>query len=198
MSISTFLKQSEYNSPETQVVCYLHWNFDHEKYPFPAHRKLAKKLIDIGADVIIGNHSHVPQGGELHKGKPIIYGLGNFYIPNGEFFNGALRYPEESMINCAFEIRKDEYVCHWLRFDPQQNSLKIIKSENFPKGLYNISYTPYAGMNNKKYDTFFKDNRKKKKLTPIFFDYKSSVGNLLKELFMFIKIHFIRLLKRRG
>lgn len=37
-------------------------------------------LIDAGADVIHGHHSHVPQGWEEYKGRPIFYGLGNFVV----------------------------------------------------------------------------------------------------------------------
>jgi poly-gamma-glutamate synthesis protein (capsule biosynthesis protein) len=34
--------------------------------------------VDAGADVVIGNHSHVYGGVEQYKGKYIIYSLGNF------------------------------------------------------------------------------------------------------------------------
>lgn len=37
-------------------------------------------LVDAGADVIHGHHSHVPQGYEEYHGKLITYGLGNFVI----------------------------------------------------------------------------------------------------------------------
>ena len=37
-------------------------------------------LIDAGADCIHGHHSHVPQGCEVYKGRPIFYGLGNFVV----------------------------------------------------------------------------------------------------------------------
>jgi poly-gamma-glutamate capsule biosynthesis protein CapA/YwtB (metallophosphatase superfamily) len=39
---------------------------------------LAHQLIDYGADVILGHHSHVPGGIEVYKSKPIFYSLGNF------------------------------------------------------------------------------------------------------------------------
>ena len=37
-------------------------------------------LVDAGADVIHGHHSHVPQGWEEYKGHPIFYGMGNFVV----------------------------------------------------------------------------------------------------------------------
>ena len=38
---------------------------------------LAHRIIDKGADLVIGSHSHVPKPIELYKGKVIIYSLGN-------------------------------------------------------------------------------------------------------------------------
>jgi poly-gamma-glutamate synthesis protein (capsule biosynthesis protein) len=39
---------------------------------------LARALIDVGADVIVGHHSHRIDGIEFYRDKPIFYGLGNF------------------------------------------------------------------------------------------------------------------------
>ena len=36
------------------------------------------RLIDAGADAVIGSHPHVTQGAEMYRGKPIVYSLGNF------------------------------------------------------------------------------------------------------------------------
>lgn len=46
----------------------------------PRLQALYRHWIDVGADVIHGHHSHVPQGWESYKGKPIFYGLGNFIV----------------------------------------------------------------------------------------------------------------------
>lgn len=39
-----------------------------------------KKVIDVGADMVIGSSAHQPQTYELYNGKPIYYGLGNLYF----------------------------------------------------------------------------------------------------------------------
>jgi poly-gamma-glutamate capsule biosynthesis protein CapA/YwtB (metallophosphatase superfamily) len=39
-----------------------------------------KKLIDLGADMVVGTSAHQPQTYELSNGKPIYYGLGNLYF----------------------------------------------------------------------------------------------------------------------
>lgn len=39
-----------------------------------------KKLVELGADMVIGSSAHQPQYYEFYKGKPIYYGLGNLYF----------------------------------------------------------------------------------------------------------------------
>lgn len=60
------------------VVVYVHWGLERKTYPEEYQRQLAKEYIDAGADLVVGNHAHVPQGIEYYKGVPIVYCLGNF------------------------------------------------------------------------------------------------------------------------
>lgn len=41
-------------------------------------RALGRAAIDAGADVVVGHHAHIIRGVELHRGRPIYHGLGNF------------------------------------------------------------------------------------------------------------------------
>ncbi|HYP87986.1 MAG TPA: CapA family protein, partial [Polyangiaceae bacterium] len=60
------------------VLPFLHWGWENEPKPCARQRELARKMIDAGADAVIGAHPHVTQGAEMYRGKPIIYSLGNF------------------------------------------------------------------------------------------------------------------------
>ena len=42
-------------------------------------KELAHRAIDSGADVFVGHGPHVLRGVEIYKGKPIFYGLGEFF-----------------------------------------------------------------------------------------------------------------------
>lgn len=64
------------------VIVSVHWGIERMHRPRPWQRKLARIMIDSGADVIIGHHPHVLQGIELYNGKPIMYSLGNFVFPS--------------------------------------------------------------------------------------------------------------------
>lgn len=58
----------------------LHWG-RHEEYiniPSAENIKIARLLVDHGADIIVGHHPHVVQPTERYKGKLILYSLGNF------------------------------------------------------------------------------------------------------------------------
>lgn len=59
------------------VAC-CHWGRQGHYYLDDYDRNIAHKIVDWGADVVIGNHPHVLQGVELYNGKIICYSLGNF------------------------------------------------------------------------------------------------------------------------
>lgn len=71
--------------------------------PHTAQRTISKRLIDYGADILIGSQAHVVQEIGMHKGKMLFYGTGNFlfdqtYTPEVRrafflqcaFYNGRL------------------------------------------------------------------------------------------------------------
>lgn len=60
------------------VVVSLHWGYEYVFYPSPRQQRLARNIIDWGADIIIGHHSHVVQGIEKYSRGLIFYSLGNF------------------------------------------------------------------------------------------------------------------------
>ncbi len=60
------------------VIVYPHWGTEYDPTPFANQTKLARSIIDAGADMVIGNHAHWAGAMELYKGKPIWYALGNF------------------------------------------------------------------------------------------------------------------------
>lgn len=60
------------------IICQIHWGVEGDNYPQDRQVTLAHKIIDEGADLIIGHHPHVLQGIERYKGKMIVYSMGNF------------------------------------------------------------------------------------------------------------------------
>jgi hypothetical protein len=62
------------------VVMLIHWGLEEYHYPSPQQRRLAEKMIQAGAKVIIGHHPHVLQGVEKINGGLVAYSLGNFFF----------------------------------------------------------------------------------------------------------------------
>lgn len=66
------------------VLLFMHWGEELEPRETPEQQALAHRLIDAGADAIVGGHPHVTQSIEWYKDHPIVYSLGNFlfdYFP---------------------------------------------------------------------------------------------------------------------
>ena len=62
------------------VIPFMHWGWENERVANDRQRQLARKMIDAGADAVIGGHPHVTQDIEHYQGKPIVYSVGNFVM----------------------------------------------------------------------------------------------------------------------
>jgi poly-gamma-glutamate synthesis protein (capsule biosynthesis protein) len=68
------------------VVVDMHWGSDDLRTcPTAWQRTLAGDLTRAGADIVVGQHTHVLQGAGYRGAAYVGYGLGNFefYVPNG-------------------------------------------------------------------------------------------------------------------
>lgn len=66
------------------VILSLHWGKEHTLEPTFRQRHDAYRLVEAGADAIIGHHPHTLQTIEHYQGVPIYYSIGNFIfdLPN--------------------------------------------------------------------------------------------------------------------
>ncbi len=66
------------------VIPFMHWGTEDDPAANDRQRQLARLMIDAGADAVVGTHPHVVQDAEVHRGKPIVYSLGNFVFDGFE------------------------------------------------------------------------------------------------------------------
>lgn len=59
-------------------IVYLHGGTERVHVPDEWKAEGCRKLIDSGADLVVGHHPHVLQPIEVYKGKTIVHSLGNF------------------------------------------------------------------------------------------------------------------------
>lgn len=196
------LKSIKQNDENAIVVFYFHWSFDLEILPFPSYREFSKALIDNGASLVVGGHSHCIQGGERYKDGYIVYGLGNFFIPNGVYANGKLNFPEMSNLGLVLEwdIISNSLYCHWFkyRFANNLHSLEKVGSDLFDHSEMLLKHSPYRNLLHTEYISFFKNNRRKKKLIPIFNNYNSTIENKLKMYLLKSRAQFARRFAKWG
>ena len=55
-----------------------HWGRELQRYPTLDQMRFARRVVALGADMVVGCHTHVVQPYEQYKGRWIFYGLGNF------------------------------------------------------------------------------------------------------------------------
>ncbi len=67
-----------YKRPDNLVIPVMHWGVEFSNRVTPDTMAAGRKMIDAGADLVIGHHAHVVQGIEVYKGKYLVYNLGNF------------------------------------------------------------------------------------------------------------------------
>jgi len=64
------------------VVVMIHWGVELDTQPRAYQVEEGRALIDAGADIIFGGHSHRLQPLSMYRGRPIFWSLGNFVWPH--------------------------------------------------------------------------------------------------------------------
>jgi len=59
------------------LVASVHWGQEGERWTSDFERATAHRMIDLGADIVVGHHAHVRGEVERYRGGIIAYGLGN-------------------------------------------------------------------------------------------------------------------------
>lgn len=85
------------------VVAHPHMGAEYQAVSDEVREERYRKMIDNGADAVLGNHSHWIQPVEAYKGKLIAYSLGNF-IFDQQFSNEVTR---SAAIDLTLSLDKD-------------------------------------------------------------------------------------------
>lgn len=79
--IKSDIEKADLAQVDTTIVV-IHWGNEYQREPSSYQVELANKMIEWGADIILGSHPHVIQRSELREyngeNKFIIYSMGNF------------------------------------------------------------------------------------------------------------------------
>lgn len=119
------------------VLVYPHWGIEYQSYPSADQISLGRKMIDWGADIVIGNHPHVVQPSEYYDTEDgrrgfIAYALGNLISTQSLDSIGDIR-TEQSV---AYEIV--------LSKDNKFNTTNIDKVKAYPLWV-GTTYNEFGG-----------------------------------------------------
>lgn len=168
------------------IVC-LHWGFEYNRYPMPVDIELAHSIIDNGAEMIIGHHSHCVQPFEIYKNKKIYYSLGNFYFSGkrktfDKKFNEKIKNQSDYGIGVIWDTEKNNTKEIMVKYNKADDNSYIIKNvdKDILKDITNINY------NSKDYYKLAKRN--KNNSTPILTNNKNKNNKKIKRLYERYKI----------
>lgn len=110
------------------LIVSIHWGDEYTCFPHPEIISDAHKIIDMGANIIVGHHPHVLQGYERYNTGLIMYSLSNFLFSpyyndtSGELEKWSRKSRESIILSC--EISKDVIISY--------NLIPVIQKKNDP------------------------------------------------------------------
>lgn len=157
------------------IIVSLHWGLDYSFYPTKDQREISRRIIDSGADIIMGHHSHTVQPYEIYKDRYIFYSLGSFCFGDiiYEGKRRSLKRKTKKTILPILELNVEA--------DPKLNlkycySLKELKGNTVR--LKRVSLIPFLA-----YRRFLMKLKHKFKLVSVLINIKESIFDRIIEYF---------------
>ena len=97
------------------LIVMIHTGVELFQYPLPRDQKVCRDIIDSGADLVVGSHSHCVQSIEYYKGKYIFYGIGDYLFDAWhpsvwKSFYSDEAHPKKFGINRKQEMAEDSLI----------------------------------------------------------------------------------------
>lgn len=118
------------------VVMVYHGGEEFINCPMPYTRKLYKKFLSWGVDIVVGHHPHTVQGYEKVKNKMIFYSLGNFIFDTE--YQRAQKGTDEGLL-LRLNFTKDDYTYEYVSLIKDRENDRLIISEKPNKHFKNIA-----------------------------------------------------------
>jgi hypothetical protein len=96
------------------VIVFPHWGVEYTRQPLPSMRKQAERWVKVGADLVLGAHSHVAGAIEDFDGVPVLYSLGNLVFDQHWSTNTMESFILEATFNGdqLVQMRLHPYIVH--------------------------------------------------------------------------------------
>ena len=111
------------------VIVVFHGGNEFNPLPSPDTVDRYRLVCDMGADAVVGGHTHCPQGYEMYNKKPIVYSMGNFLFQSSsqkdEKNSWYYGYMSILKIDDGISLESVPY-----RFNNKADSIKIFKGND--------------------------------------------------------------------
>lgn len=129
----------EAKSNADKVLVIVHGGHEHFQLPSPRMVETYRFFIDAGADAVVNHHQHCYSGYEVYKGKPIIYGLGNFCFDNPSKRSGI--WTEGYMASIDFSGNNPSFDIHPYRQCAAEPRIELLPKDAFNEQLDSLNKT---------------------------------------------------------
>jgi hypothetical protein len=186
--------------PDALVVVVCHWGYELEPLPHPLQVDLARRAVDAGASAVVGSHPHCVLGGEIYAGVPILYGLGNWYVAEGNHFGWALHYPPLSRRQLVFEWDPDggAHRVHWFEADAERSRVTHTGSALLVDDTELAALSPFRDLSPHEYEVHFRTHRRKRKGLPVYRRADATIENWIKDRWVALRARVLTLALRLG
>jgi len=130
---------TEYRKKSNWIIICYHGGEEYTFYPSPSRRLKLRKFIDMGADIVVSNHSHTIQGYEYFKKGIIFYSLGNFIfdIPHQRDIEGT---DQSVIINIKISKDNISYEPIFSSYDRDKNYINASSCNKYFHSLSDKTY----------------------------------------------------------
>lgn len=125
--IAELKKQCDY------LIVLYHGGKEHYAYPSPYLRRVTRKIVEKGADIVLCQHTHIIGAEEDYKGGKIVYGQGNFV-----FVKTTPEYPKSWFYGLlvAVDITDDGVSYEYIPFEATETGAKLSSDPSLLEGFY--------------------------------------------------------------
>lgn len=112
-----------------KIIVFMHWGDELNETSSKEQKSIAYRLVDAGADLVVGAHPHVVQEIEYYKGVPIVYSLGNFMF--------GMQMRDNILLEVQFDYSIDEEGVMFLKIHPGIANYQQVKGFWEKEGIKN-------------------------------------------------------------
>lgn len=132
--VSLYYEIIEARKSASYVIVIIHGGHEHYNLPSPRMQEMYRFFVDIGADAVVNHHQHCYSGYEYYKGKPIVYGLGNFSF---DWQGSKMDWAEGYMVRLILDKEIDLELIPYIQ-NMEEPGIRLLCGEEKDRFMQNV------------------------------------------------------------